>query len=92
MYTHATPDAPWGGIKQSGFGRMHSAAELRDLVYCKNIGVNKQGAQDWNFPYLQSSLDNIRGGMHLLHGSGLYQRLSGAGLVVRGKLRKLLGR
>jgi acyl-CoA reductase-like NAD-dependent aldehyde dehydrogenase len=92
MYTHATPDAPWGGIKQSGFGRMHSAAELLDLVYCKNIGVNKQGAQDWNFPYLHSSLDNIRGGMKLLHGSGVCQRLSGVGLVVRSKVRKLFGR
>src|SRR5262249_21326695 len=31
LYSHVAPDAPWGGVKESGFGRMHSAAELRDL-------------------------------------------------------------
>jgi acyl-CoA reductase-like NAD-dependent aldehyde dehydrogenase len=69
LYSHVAPDAPWGGIKESGFGRMHSAAELRDLVYIKNIGVNKQQEQSWNYPYSRAAIDYVRGGIELVHGA-----------------------
>ncbi|HEY9792150.1 MAG TPA: aldehyde dehydrogenase family protein [Candidatus Obscuribacterales bacterium] len=69
LYSHIAPDAPWGGVKESGFGRMHSAAELRDLVYVKNIGVNKQQEQVWNYPYTKAAIDYVRGGMELVHGA-----------------------
>jgi acyl-CoA reductase-like NAD-dependent aldehyde dehydrogenase len=82
LYTHVTPDAPWGGIKESGFGRMHSAAELRDLVYTKNVGVNAPREQDWNYPYSQHNLNHVRGGVELTHSRSL------SGMV--GGLRKVL--
>lgn len=68
LYTHIIPDAPWGGVKESGFGRMHSAAELRDLVYQKNIGVNKQEQGKVLFPYSRAVLDYVNGGISLVHG------------------------
>jgi succinate-semialdehyde dehydrogenase/glutarate-semialdehyde dehydrogenase len=69
LYTHVAPDAPWGGVKESGFGRMHSASELRDLVYQKNIGVNKQEEGKVLFPYSNAVLDYVRGGIGLVHGT-----------------------
>jgi acyl-CoA reductase-like NAD-dependent aldehyde dehydrogenase len=82
LYTHISPDAPWGGIKESGYGRMHSAAELRDLVYVKNIGINSQRSQEWNYPYSAASLDYIIGGIEVLHGK-IADRIRGAQRVVR---------
>jgi acyl-CoA reductase-like NAD-dependent aldehyde dehydrogenase len=87
LYTHISPDAPWGGIKESGFGRMHSAAELRDLVYVKNIGVNKQQEQAWNFPYSQWSLDYVRSGVDLLHGA-FATKLKALGALIRSLLTR----
>lgn len=87
LYTHVSPDAPWGGIKDSGYGRMHSAAELRDLVYAKNIGINKQRAMEWNFPYSAQSLDYIKGGIEIIHG-GISDRICGLQRAVRFLLTK----
>lgn len=86
LYTHVSPDAPWGGIKESGYGKMHSAAELRDLVYIKNIGINSQRSQEWNFPYSAASLEYILGGIEVLHGS-ISDRVNGIKRVIRYLLR-----
>lgn len=86
LYSHAIPDAPWGGIKHSGFGRMHSTAELLELVYCKNIGVNKQRRQDWHYPYSVRGLRQLVGGMALLHAGKVTEKISGLWNVVRTKL------
>jgi aldehyde dehydrogenase (NAD+) len=82
LYTHISPDAPWGGAKDSGYGRMHSAAELLDLVHVKNIGINKQSTQEWNFPYTAHSLEYIRGGIEVCHGAFL-QKLQGGRKVLQ---------
>jgi succinate-semialdehyde dehydrogenase/glutarate-semialdehyde dehydrogenase len=89
LYTHVSPDAPWGGIKDSGYGRMHSAVELRDLVYIKNIGVNKQQEQVWNYPYSQAAIEYIRGGIEFVHGaaSGKVDAMRKIGAALR-RLRK----
>ena len=88
LYTHVAPDAPWGGIKESGFGKMHSAAELRDLVYTKNIGVSGQRPQDWNYPYSQNCLDYLRGGLQFAHGVGLRNKVAGLIKLVRALLER----
>jgi hypothetical protein len=88
LYTHVAPDAPWGGIKESGFGKMHSAAELRDLVYTKNIGVSGQRPQDWNYPYSQNCLDYLRGGLQFAHGVGLRNKVVGLIKLIRALLER----
>lgn len=88
LYTHISPDAPWGGAKDSGYGRMHSAAELLDLVHIKNIGINQQSTQEWNFPYSAQSLEYVRGGIEVCHGA-ISERIAGAQRVVRYLLGKL---
>ncbi len=41
VYTHAIPQAPWGGIKQSGMGYTHSRLGLRELVVTEHIHINR---------------------------------------------------
>ena len=41
VYTHAIAQTPWGGVKQSGFGRTHGRAGLLELVNAQHIHVNR---------------------------------------------------
>jgi acyl-CoA reductase-like NAD-dependent aldehyde dehydrogenase len=40
VYTHGVAQTPWGGVKQSGFGRTHGRAGLLELVNAQHIHVN----------------------------------------------------
>ena len=53
VYTHALAQTPWGGVKQSGYGRTHGALGLLELVSAQHIHVNAMpGLADvWWFPY-----------------------------------------
>ena len=45
LYTHGIAQTPWGGVKQSGFGRTHGRAGLLELVNQQHVHVNR-------FPFL----------------------------------------
>jgi acyl-CoA reductase-like NAD-dependent aldehyde dehydrogenase len=53
VYTHAVAQTPWGGVKQSGYGRTHGKLGLLELVTAQHIHVNGvPGVPDvWWFPY-----------------------------------------
>src|SRR6185503_17831143 len=53
VYTHAVAQTPWGGVKQSGYGRTHGSFGLLELVSAQHIHVNAMpGLADvWWFPY-----------------------------------------
>src|SRR5690606_21142191 len=53
LFSHASPQLPWGGIKQSGFGRSHSHFGLMDLVNIKHINIDAAGGSSriWWYPY-----------------------------------------
>src|SRR5829696_3078669 len=53
VYTHAVAQTPWGGVKQSGYGRTHGNLGLLELVSAQHIHVNAMpGLADvWWFPY-----------------------------------------
>lgn len=87
LYSHVCPDAPWGGIKYSGFGKAHSESELLDMVYCKNIGVSPQGKRDWHYPYSRDSRSYVAGGVDLLHKKGLIAKLKAVIQVLSAKVR-----
>ena len=40
VYTHAVPQTPWGGVKQSGYGRTHGRLGLLELVTPQHIHAN----------------------------------------------------
>ena len=41
LYTHGIAQTPWGGVKESGFGRTHGSAGLFELVSPRHIHVNR---------------------------------------------------
>jgi len=53
VYTHAVAQTPWGGVKQSGYGRTHGTLGLLELVSAQHIHVNAipKVADVWWFPY-----------------------------------------
>ena len=86
LVTHAAPETPWGGVKQSGLGFTHSDAGLRHLCQARHVNYNwlPVVAMPWLFPYRRTlvapALDVLRGGW----GSGSWLRrgfLFGRGLV-----------
>lgn len=68
LVTHAAPETPWGGIKQSGLGVTHSDAGLRHLCLQRHLNYNwlPLVPMPWLFPYRQGlvagALDVLRGG------------------------------
>lgn len=78
IYSHACPDAPWGGMRDSGFGRTHAKYGLLDCVNVKHISVESQGKRDWSFPYHSDRLAVVDKGIEVLHGSTLCGRIRAA--------------
>jgi acyl-CoA reductase-like NAD-dependent aldehyde dehydrogenase len=63
VYTHAVAQTPWGGVKQSGYGRTHGRLGLLELVSPQHIHVNGMpGFPDvrW-FPYSKQAAELFRG-------------------------------
>lgn len=52
VYTHALPLTPWGGMKQSGFGRSHGKLGLLDFAQPVHLHANPLTRKNpWWFPY-----------------------------------------
>ena len=63
VYTHAIAQTPWGGVKQSGYGRTHGRMGLLELVSPQHIHVNRFPwvADVWWFRYSKEAADLFRG-------------------------------
>ncbi len=63
VYTHAVAQTPWGGVKQSGYGRTHGRLGLLELVTHQHIHVNAMPAfaDVWWFPYTKQAGELFRG-------------------------------
>jgi len=62
VYTHAVAQTPWGGVKQSGYGRTHGGLGLLELVSAQHIHVNAMPrvADVWWFPYTKRAAGLFR--------------------------------
>ena len=63
LYTHGIAQTPWGGVKQSGFGRTHGGAGLLELVNPQHVHVNWFSFLPdlWWFPYTPRAGKLFRG-------------------------------
>lgn len=70
LFSHATPQLPWGGIKKSGFGKGHSFFGLYDLCNIKHISIDSAGGSHrvWWYPYGKAKVKMAQGGIQMLHG------------------------
>ena len=78
-------DVPHGGVKESGTGRLHGDAGLRECVREKALVVDPfpSWRQPWWFGYSAEHARNIDAFARFWHGRSLIERLSGAWRSVR---------
>jgi succinate-semialdehyde dehydrogenase/glutarate-semialdehyde dehydrogenase len=74
------PETPFGGIKESGFGRVLGAEGLRAMCHTKHISVDRVKMPARNplwFPYTKKSYATLQKGLRAMFTSGgLFKRLS----------------
>jgi acyl-CoA reductase-like NAD-dependent aldehyde dehydrogenase len=72
VYTHGIAQTPWGGVKDSGYGRTHGRMGLLELVHPQHIHVNRISFMPdlWWFRYSPQA-KNLFGGLasHFTTGS-----------------------
>ncbi len=77
LTAYAAPEAPFGGVKDSGFGRVHGEEGLRDMCEVRHVSYDRiaLGSRDpmW-FPYSEGSYRAFAKGMRLLFRSGSVAR------------------
>ncbi len=90
VYTHALAQTPWGGVKQSGYGRTHGLLGLLELVTPQHIHVNGVPAVPdvWWFRYTKEAGNLFRGFARRFTSGSIFQ----ASLLLPQMLRRLFGR
>ena len=63
LYTHGIGQTPWGGFKDSGYGRTHGKEGLMELVAPQHIHVNRFlfTPDIWWFGYSKNGMDTFKG-------------------------------
>jgi succinate-semialdehyde dehydrogenase/glutarate-semialdehyde dehydrogenase len=63
IYTHGIAQTPWGGVKNSGYGRTHGKLGLLEMVSPRHIHVNRAGFMPdmWWFSYTAPARDLFHG-------------------------------
>lgn len=58
IFTAGLAETPWGGVKQSGIGRVHSDIGLKEFVQPKHINYERFSVKPfWWFPYTANSYE-----------------------------------
>nr|MBA3454226.1 aldehyde dehydrogenase family protein [Deltaproteobacteria bacterium] len=76
LATFACPETPWGGVKNSGIGRTHSAHGLRDLCETRHVNHDRISLprEVWWYPYKPGTFRALLRGAKLLFGKRPWQR------------------
>jgi acyl-CoA reductase-like NAD-dependent aldehyde dehydrogenase len=68
LATYGAPETPWHGVKDSGFGRVHSNEGLRDLCVVRHINVDRIAPKRdiWWYPYSDKTYGLVMKAMRFL--------------------------
>ena len=86
LMSHVMPEAPWGGFKESGFGRTHGREAFEEMTQPQAIVHDWLGDQYtnlWYYPYSRKVYQAMRGAVYAQSGENFWQRLSGLWAVAR---------
>jgi succinate-semialdehyde dehydrogenase/glutarate-semialdehyde dehydrogenase len=92
--SYGEPTAPWGGVKSSGFGRMHGLVGLREMVQPKYVSHDRgrKGAELWWYPYDREFDALIRRAAPALYSTSVLRRVAAQiGLLRFARLWRRLG-
>jgi acyl-CoA reductase-like NAD-dependent aldehyde dehydrogenase len=77
---------PFGGLKDSGYGRVYGDEALREMTWPRGVTVDRAGMREFAFyPLSKFGTDRVRGLVQLLSGSGFRTKASGLTKLIRGK-------
>ena len=78
VFSHALPQAPWGGPKASGLGRTHGALGLLDLVEVRHVHLNtanKKKNYFWWYNYSKDKIELYKIMAQMFFGKGVLHRM-----------------
>ena len=79
MYSHNAPQLPWGGVKNSGFGRTHSKHGVYECVRVKMVGTDSgRIPRPHYFPYRSRQARFVPTLMRGVYGRGPLGRIASA--------------
>lgn len=83
LMSHGMAETPWGGFKQSGFGRTHSYLGFEETTQPKVIidDILPTRRNLWWYPYDKKVYDGLKGGLVALYGKK--DRLKGLGALLK---------
>ncbi len=78
LLTHGIPQTPWGGVKESGFGRTHGKEGLMEMVTARHVHINRSPFPNlWWYPYSSRKYNLLRNILWVLYGKGILTRIKG---------------
>ncbi len=61
LFHHGLPESPWGGVKDSGLGRVHGLHGLKDLSMMRHFNTERVALpKPWQYPYGDVWLKRLR--------------------------------
>ncbi len=90
LYHGAVAALPFGGMGDSGYGRVHGEEGLREVTRTRSVLVDRAGFRRepvGGFPFRRFGLDGARALIRFLHGHGVMERLRATGTLLRRLLR-----
>ncbi len=76
IYSYNAMQCPWGGVKESGIGRVHGKWGLLEGVNPKLICADiKTKREFWWFPYEKGKLEILKSGITFLFGKKIFERI-----------------
>jgi len=93
LYTHGIAQTPWGGFKQSGYGRTHGKWGLMELVAPQHIHINRVllTPNAWWLPYSPLAVETFRGFARYFASGSLRQTLKLAPQLLK-RIKELRGK
>jgi acyl-CoA reductase-like NAD-dependent aldehyde dehydrogenase len=91
LYTHGQSETPWGGWKESGLGRTHSALGLDEMTQPKliNWDVMPSKRNIWWYPFDQSTYEGMLAALRMRYPSSLGGFIGDVIKVTRLSLQKM---
>ena len=89
LYHGAVAGLPFGGMGNSGYGRVHGEEGLREVTLSRAVLVDRVGATRepvGGFPFRRFGVGRARALIRLLHGGGLMDRLKAVKGLIRNRL------